>query len=255
LNHTTGIPEYIIKETFGKDIVENPGKVWKPEEHLSYILNKPAVNPAGEGWSYADANYIILGMIIERVCNNTYYNELDKRILKPMKLTRTIPQDSRKVKGVAQGHSGDSPYLVAPATVLNNGEFFVNPQFEWTGGGLFTNPIDLAVWARYLWRGDFLPKDLTEQMKQVVSFETGKPGNTGYGFGVMKFPSQKYGALYTHGGIMFGYLTEVFYLEQYDISFAIQINTDPFSGFFKASLQQIAVRELIPFIVDNLGSK
>ena len=255
LNHTAGIPEYIIKETFGKDIVNNPDKVWKPEELLSYILNKPATNPAGEGWSYADANYIVLGMIIERVCNNTFYNELDKRILKPMKLAKTIPQNSRKVKGVAQGHSGDSPYLTAPATVIKDGEFFVNPQFEWTGGGLFTNPIDLASWAKYLWRGDFLPKELNDQMKQAVSFQTGKPDNTGYGFGLMRFPTQKYGVLYTHGGIMFGYLTEVFYLEKYDISFAIQINTDPFSGFFRASLQQIAMRDLIPFIVENLEQK
>lgn len=255
LNHTTGIPEYIIKETFGKDIVQNPDKVWKPEELLSYVAKMKPLFPAGEGWAYADANYIVLGIILERVCNNTYYNELNERILKPMKLTRTVPQESRKVHGVAQGYSGDSPYLVAPATVIKNGEFFVNPQFEWTGGGLFTNPIDLAVWAKYLWKGNFLPKELNDQMKQPVSFRTGKPDKEGYGFGLMKFSDTGLGDLYTHGGIMFGYLTEVFYIEKYDMAVAMQINSDPFCGFFRASLQQIVVSELIPYIAQYLSSK
>lgn len=252
LNHTSGIPEYIIKETFGKDIVQNPDKIWKPEELLSYIAGKTPVNAPGEGWSYADANYIILGIIIEKLCNNTFYAEVEKRILSPLKLKLTVPSTCRIIKGLSQGYSGDNPYLSAPSLILTENKCFINPQFEWTGGGFATNSLDLAIWAKYLWRGDFLSEELNKEMKSVVGFQTGKPDKMGYGLGLMKFPTQKFGDLYTHGGIMFGFLSEVFYLEKYDASIAIQINTDPFSGFFNSSLQQIVIRDLIPFISDNL---
>jgi hypothetical protein len=32
--------------------------------------------------------------------------------------------------------------------MLVNGAYVVNPQFEWTGGGLATTAMDLARWAK-----------------------------------------------------------------------------------------------------------
>ena len=59
----------------------NPAKSWKPEELLSYILDEQGAFKAGEGWEYSDTNYILLGMIIEKVTGEKYYELLQKAIL------------------------------------------------------------------------------------------------------------------------------------------------------------------------------
>jgi D-alanyl-D-alanine carboxypeptidase len=50
-----------------KDLTANPEKVWKPAELVAYLLDEKAQFAAGKGWDYSDTNYIVLGMIIEKV--------------------------------------------------------------------------------------------------------------------------------------------------------------------------------------------
>ena len=86
MNHTSGLVRYEFKEQFTKDLSANPDKVWKPEELLAYLFDEKAAFEAGKGWDYSDTNYIVLGMIIERVTGKKYYSEAQNRILKPLKL-------------------------------------------------------------------------------------------------------------------------------------------------------------------------
>ena len=96
MNHTGGIPRYVLKQTFNDALGAAPDKVWKPEELLSYIFDDPPAHEPGKGWVYSDTDYIILGMIIEKICKNTYYSELKKRVLVPLKLKDTDPSDRRE---------------------------------------------------------------------------------------------------------------------------------------------------------------
>ena len=36
---------------------------------------------AGQGWDYSDTNYIVLGMILERLTGRTLYEEIQRRLL------------------------------------------------------------------------------------------------------------------------------------------------------------------------------
>jgi D-alanyl-D-alanine carboxypeptidase len=72
MEHTSGIMRYEFKDTFTKDLSKTPDKVWKPEELLSYIFDEKPTFKAGEGWDYADTNYIVLGMIMEKITGMAY---------------------------------------------------------------------------------------------------------------------------------------------------------------------------------------
>src|SRR5215212_8679927 len=78
MNHTSGLVRYEFKEEFAKDLTANIDKVWKPEELISYIFDTKAPFEAGKGWDYSDTNYIVLGMIIERVTGKRYYDLVRK---------------------------------------------------------------------------------------------------------------------------------------------------------------------------------
>ena len=78
MNHTSGLIRYEFKDQFTKDLTANPDKVWKPEELLSYLFDEKAPFEAGKSWDYSDTNYIVLGMIIEKVTGKKYYDGSDK---------------------------------------------------------------------------------------------------------------------------------------------------------------------------------
>jgi D-alanyl-D-alanine carboxypeptidase len=97
LNHTAGIPEYVYKKELWQQIKLDPDKVWSVQERLAFIEGDSAANPPGKGWQYADAHYLVLGLIIEKVTGKSYYEVLNELILKPYKLNKTIPSDKRSV--------------------------------------------------------------------------------------------------------------------------------------------------------------
>src|SRR5919206_967534 len=74
MNHTSGLVRYEFKEQFTKDLTANPEKSWKPAELVAYLLDEKPPFVAGEGWDYSDTNYIVLGMIIEKVTGRKFYD-------------------------------------------------------------------------------------------------------------------------------------------------------------------------------------
>jgi len=227
--HNGGLPRYILNPQFGKDIMDNVDKVWKPVELLSYIFDQEPIHPPEDGWEYSDTDFIIIGMIIEKVCDNSIYNEIDQYFLKLLNLDDTSPSDSRELRGLIQGHSGDTPFVNAPAKVIKNNVYFLNPQFEWTGGGFISNSIDMVKWTDYLYSGKLLSEKSMELLLSPVSFETGKPAEEGYGLGAI-ITKTDFGMKYGHTGQMPGYITELGYFQDFDVAIALQINEDNYHG-------------------------
>jgi D-alanyl-D-alanine carboxypeptidase len=81
MNHTSGIPDHIENRRFIAGRREAPDRFWSPQELVATILDEPPLFPAGKGWAYSDTNYILVGMIIEKITHKSYYDELTTRIL------------------------------------------------------------------------------------------------------------------------------------------------------------------------------
>lgn len=227
MNHSSGIPEHVLNKDFIAAMKKDPDRIWKPEELLTYILDAKPLFPAGQGWSYADTNYILVGMIFERVTRKTVYGEVDRRILKPFKLERTIASDRRVLPEVITGYSMPNSPFGFEGRVILDGKFIINPQMEWTGGGFASTAADLARWAKLLYEGKVLNKQALDQMLTGVAASEGRGGAAGnkYGLAVQIRPSE-WGESYGHGGWFPGYRSEMEYFPQHKIAVAVQFNTD-----------------------------
>lgn len=225
MNHTSGIIRYEFNEQFLVDMLADPDRVWRPEEQLAYLFDTEAPFPAGEGWDYSDTNYIILGMIIERLTGNTYYDEMQRRVLDPLALENTVPSNSRRIPGLVQGYAGVGNPLGVPDQVIVDGEFVINPQFEWTGGGIASTSEDLARWAMALYEGRAFDPSMLPVMLDAVPARLG-PGAE-YGLGVI-VRTTSLGTSWGHSGYFPGYLTEMAYFPDYRIAVAVQINSSDF---------------------------
>ncbi|MFC2168416.1 serine hydrolase domain-containing protein [Acidobacteriota bacterium] len=253
MQHTGGLPRYVFKEAFIDKLLEIPDKVWKPEEILTFVFDDTPEHHAGEGWSYSDTDYIVLGMIIEKITEDTYYNELESRILRPFGFKNTTPSISRVLKGLVTGYTGDkTPPFKFPGKLPVNGLYPVNPQFEWCGGGLITTSLDMARWAKLLYEGKVFSAELLEEMLKPVDFRTGEPGKQGYGLGAMIF-NAPFGLIYGHSGMFPGYETQMSYFPRWKIAISIQVNADSFSGKLNGNLNRF-IEEFVPILEKYFGN-
>jgi D-alanyl-D-alanine carboxypeptidase len=223
MNHSSGLVRYEFKEQFTKDLTANPEKVWQPAELVAYLLDEKPPFAAGTGWDYSDTNYIVLGMIIEKVTGRKFYDEADRRLIKPLKLTGTIPQDGPRLKGVIQGYAGPNNPFGGTDAMIVNGKFAINPQFEWTGGGYASTAQDLARWARMIYEGKaFAPELLPQVLDGVSAPMLGR--ETKYGLGVI-IRKTAAGISYGHSGFFPGYMTDMMYFPEHKVAVAVQVNT------------------------------
>lgn len=223
MNHTSGLVRYEFKETFTKALTADPMKVWTPEERLAYLFDEKPPFEAGKGWDYSDTNYIVLGMIIEKVTGRKFFEEANKRVIKKLKLSDTIPQEGPVMKGVVQGYAGPNNPFGGKDAMIENGKFVVNPQLEWTGGGYASTSENLARWAKAMYEGKAFDASLLQQMLDGVAAPMlGR--ETKYGLGVIIRKTQA-GTSYGHSGFFPGYMTDVMYFPEQKIAVAVQVNT------------------------------
>ena len=229
MNHSSGIPEHIQAPTFLAAVSANPERIWRPEELVAYVLDTPPLFPAGQGWSYADTNYILVGMIIERVTGRKYYDLLNERILKFYALDDTFPSDQRVLPGLVNGYTRPNNPFDIPEQASIDGRCYFHPQMEWTGGGLVSTSPDLARWAKLLYGDDVIKPQSKEQMFQGIDTPRFGPEHQ-YGLGVIIRNSPN-GVVYGHSGWFPGYISAMAWYDDLDLALAMQFNFDGAAGF------------------------
>jgi D-alanyl-D-alanine carboxypeptidase len=224
MTHTSGLVRYETNPKFTADLRAQPDREWKPEDQLAYLFDTTAAFAPGEGWDYSDTNYIVLAMVLEQVTGTRAYDEITRRFLAPLKLTRVVPQTGRVIPGLVQGYAGPKDPLGLPDAVISDGKFVVNPQFEWGGGGFATSARDLARWGHELYLGRAL-----SPAARSLMIDAGVPSRLGpqvkYGLGVIIRPATPAGPVVGHSGFFPGYLTELVHATDSGVTVAVQVNT------------------------------
>ena len=223
MTHTSGLVRYEMNPKFTADLRAQPDKTWTPDEEIAYLLDATPPFAAGAGWDYSDTNYIVLGMIMEQITGTKVYDEVRRRFLEPLKLTRVVPTTSRRIPGLVPGYAGTRDPLGLPDEVISGGQFVVNPQFEWTGGGYATSAGDLARWGHALYAGNALTASARKLMIDAAVPARLGP-ETRYGLGVIVRTTPA-GRAWGHSGFFPGYLTELVHLPDAGVTLAIQVNT------------------------------
>jgi len=97
------------------------------------------LGPPVHGWLYSNTNYILLGMIIQKVTGHSPITEIRHRILVPLGLHATsFPLTSKQIPApYAHGYYG-------PLDVTN----LVSPSTTWTAGAMISTVNDVARFYR-----------------------------------------------------------------------------------------------------------
>lgn len=199
LNHTTGLGDNFNDPNFINLMVQNPEKVWQPEELLDYTKkNLPPFFAPGEKFQYSDTNYNLLGMIIEKVSGKTLSQVFREELFIPLKMKHTYRQYREPARPSIKGRE-PSHFYYGEMDVAG----LVSLSADWGGGGLITTTEDLKLFLRAFADNKLFVKKETKALmcNEVVQWVPG----VDYGLGVIhvdftKLEDPQYGNLYGHIG-------------------------------------------------------
>jgi D-alanyl-D-alanine carboxypeptidase len=229
LHHSAGIPDHVHTAGFAAAMAErmkSGGNALSPEAAIGFVLDSEPLFPSGAGWAYTDTGYLLLGLVIEQVTGDAYYDVVRDRLLGPLGLDATTPSDRRSLPGLAVGYTTpDNPFGIPPRTMDAEGRLLWDPAMEWTGGGLVSTSRDLAVWGHALFGGTALPEPYLDRLLDGTPVAPDAPGVL-YGAGVAIYADTPRGPVWGHGGWIPGYVSSLRHYAGHGVTVAFQINTD-----------------------------
>ncbi|MEU8541704.1 serine hydrolase domain-containing protein [Streptomyces sp. NPDC048717] len=227
LNHTSGIFNYTAdpafqKQVFGTDFLEHRYDTWTPEQIVAVAMrHKPDFAP-GASWNYSNTNFVLAGMVVEKVTGHSYEKEVERRIIEPLGLraTRAPGTDPR----MPWPHSGAYSKLSrdTDGPTYEVGE--LNPSIAAGAGEIVSDTNDLQTFYRALLKGRLLPPAEMREMTDTVA--TTLSPDARYGLGLIR---QKLGCgtvVWGHSGGIHGSTSEAHVTRDGEHSLAANLNAD-----------------------------
>jgi D-alanyl-D-alanine carboxypeptidase len=178
LDHTSGLNNHAEHPS----VFEGwPLRHFEPRELVEIGLAMPRKS----GFYYSNTNYVVLGLVVERVTGRPLARELQRRIIRPLKLHDTRYDEGPRVRGVVRGRA--------------EGQDVTVQDTSWAGaaGSLVSSGRDLA---RFY---GSLERLLGRRQYRVMQ------GSGDYGLGL--YPIQTpCGRAWGHNGAIPGYFTNAF---------------------------------------------
>lgn len=198
---------------------------------------------AGSFWNYSNPNFALAGLAIERADpdGRTYRQAMREDVFDPLEMDRT---------------------LFLGEDVLADGDYATGLAYDWTQGGADWLPAEPDsydnAWSRPAGFAYSSVSDLLRFQQQLhaderlvtphVEMEIGAPGLASYGYGVMVLSGFYTSSgfveepLWTHGGAIPGFSSEVFVLPDQDFAVAVLSNTD--DAYYGDSVA-VAIEEMV----------
>lgn len=228
LRHRSGLTDHVYDEAFGAEFGRRlaAGRSFEPRELVGYVLDEEALFPAGEGFAYTDTGYVLLGLVIEKAADESYYDGVARRFLRPLGLESTSPSDRRDLPGLVPGYlAADNAFGLPEKTLTGEGLLVFHPGLEWTAGGFVSNSRDLARWGAALFGGKAMPGDYLPLLTDTAPIDPARPAAR-YGLGVAEFRGGHFGDVYGHAGWIPGYTSSLRHHADHGVTIAFQVNTD-----------------------------
>ncbi|MFF3732114.1 serine hydrolase domain-containing protein [Streptomyces sp. NPDC002476] len=196
LQHTSGLPNYTDDEDLRP-------RYFDPRELLDIALRHEAHFAPGTKWEYSNTNYVLAGLIVQKVTGRPLAEEIDRRVIERVGLRHTYfpaPGDITIREPHPKGYDRES--ADAPLRDVTD----MDPSWAWAAGQMVSTNSDLNRFFTALLAGRLLPPAQLAQMRTTVPAEYFGPGAR-YGLGLVSMPLSCGGVYWGHGGSFPGYET------------------------------------------------
>ncbi|GAA2263961.1 serine hydrolase domain-containing protein [Kitasatospora cystarginea] len=201
LQHTSGLPNYLKYIDFAAD----QHRYFDARDLLDIALQYKADFSPGTKWEYSNTNYILAGLIVQKVTGRPLAEEIDQRIIKSIGLRHTYfpaPGDTAIREPHPEG------YFRASAGAPLRDVTDLDPSMGWSAGQMISTDSDLNRFFTALLAGRLLPAAQLAEMRTTLPAESLGPGAR-YGLGIVSRPLSCGGVYWGHGGDIPGYETRV----------------------------------------------
>lgn len=182
LSHTSGLPDYFQdKGASGKslenELMAGNDQFWTFEESIDRSKKmSPLFVPGTKGKAkYSDANFQLLGKIIETITGKSYAENCQDRIIQPLSLTKTyLYQDATDEKPKMLYHK--SKELKIPKAMTSFGP----------DGGMVSVSADMLVFIEAFFTGKLFPLSYIDELQEWNRIFP--PMRAGVGIHLFKLP-------------------------------------------------------------------
>ncbi|WP_404817605.1 serine hydrolase domain-containing protein [Streptomyces resistomycificus] len=205
LSHRSGLYDYtndmFARTAPGFEAVRT--KVFTPRRLVERALRKPRTNAPGAVHAYSNTNFVVAGMLVEKLTGNPVGTEYQKRIIEPLRLRDTFyPHPATTIPGRhARGYltpdtAGDALVDATRQTV----------SWAQSAGAVVSSTRDLNTFLGALLGGRLTSAARLAQMQRWVP-----AGSTqSYGLGLRRRTLSCGVSVYGHTGAVQGYYTYAF---------------------------------------------
>jgi D-alanyl-D-alanine carboxypeptidase len=178
LTHTSGIQNHVAVPHWLDVFRTNLAFETAPtrDELLKMFFKLPLKFQPGESWAYDNTGYYLLGIVIEKASDKTYWQFLDERIFKPLGMKATRSTDPQPVvPNRASGCEWKNDHFENRPVLL--------PTIAFSAGSLLSTAEDMAKWDAALYTEKLLKKSSLDQMWTATMTKDGADAPFNYGFG------------------------------------------------------------------------
>jgi len=183
LNHTSGIAQYDRVASLEQALTEGVPNYQRPmtaDAMLRACCAGPLVAKPGSQFDYNNADYLLLGRIIERLDERPFETALKERVLRPLDLRDSgIARHAEIIERLAP------TYFLRPDTKRWMNDLPMYFENSDAAGAMYSTPQDVARFAEALF-GERLLKAASLQQMLV-------PGRDDYGFGLWSYSFKRGG--------------------------------------------------------------
>lgn len=204
--------EHLLTHTSGMASNPGPGTTTPsaergPREMVDQYKNQPIEFPAGAKWSYNNANYYLLGYIVEKLSGKSYAQYMKEYIFKPAGMNNTCfcTIDTilkNKASGYVNGKRGIINDRISSMLTL------------YASGGIQSSAEDMFRWNQAIKNNMLVKKETMGKALTSFKLKNGQDSHYGYGWHIQDI----HGSLsLRHGGAVNGFVSEELYLPEEDV--------------------------------------
>ncbi|MCC7433398.1 MAG: beta-lactamase family protein [Methanoregulaceae archaeon] len=229
LGHTTGLKDYALVPGLGL------ADRWTRDEWIDGMIKLPLDFPTGAAFAYSNSNYLLLGLVAEKVGGKPIMELTKERIIDKIGLKRSFVAEPLPI--IPHRVSG---YLKQGGVLFNG----LDIAAGYGDGSLINSPEDLAAFERALREGKLLKPETVTLMQTAGLLPTGR--KTGYGLGWFIRETNKV-RMVTHGGNTGGFGSSIFRVPSANLTIVLMTNMFDVPGDSIAQkIAEVYVPELRP---------